>query len=125
MMLEQMHVKVDALGRLVMATSAELQRLKQQQPQGGASAAGAALPGDSLAAAAPTDAPNAPATSEVADGWAALLQQPVPGAAASGGVSAPAAPAAAAPPKQSSRVMNIVWFFGVYAFFKYLADKDG
>ena len=119
MMLEQMHVKVDALGRLVLATSLELQRLKQR----GASVAADAPPGDS--SAVPADAPKAPATASdsVAEGWAALLQQPAPGAAS--GARAPAAPAAAPPPKQSNRVMNIVWFFGVYAFFKYLVDKDG
>ena len=36
--------------------------------------------------------------------------------------AAPAADAAAA--AANSRVTNIVWFFGVYAFFKYVSDKE-
>ena len=51
-------------------------------------------------------------------------------------LTAPAAPAAAAPgatggadaaagaARNNQRVANIVWFFGIYAAFKYLVDHD-
>jgi len=51
---------------------------------------------------------------------------PAPGEAAAAGTpaAAAAAAAAAASSRNQNRVTNIVWFFAVYAGFKYLMDND-
>jgi len=135
MLLDQMHLKVDLLGRQVLSTRREIEA--RSEAGGGATAAplaaNAAASGLNTTGGQPSDAMR-----EATDAWAALLQ-PEPSAQAASAPAAEGAPAAdstgqaggatAAVPGLASaanqnRLMNIVWFFVVYAGFKYVVDKD-
>ena len=74
---------------------------------------------------------------DAAGAWEAMLTAPAaqpaaaPGAAGgadaaagAAGTAAAAAVAAAGAARNNQRVANIVWFFGIYAAFKYLVDHD-
>ena len=145
LMLEEMHRKVDGLGRLAIA----LQGAQRAGAGGGVGGAAAAAVGGATAAKGASAAPvKGAAAAAVAGGsaessadtasreWGQLLSPPTPapGPAAPSATETPAGQGAAAPPpgaqglldpaRNRDRMQNIVCFFVVYAAFKYLVDKD-
>lgn len=150
MLLEQMHLKLDQLGHLVHATRRELDAgnlpAAAALNASAATAAGALKGGLSTAASAGEGAAEADAqrarggsdptgggdavavTREASQAWNELLRPPraAPAAAASAGAEGAAAAKAAAEAQTANqtRVMNIVWFFVVYAGFKYLTENS-
>mmetsp|Transcript_46168 Transcript_46168/g.76331 ORF Transcript_46168/g.76331 Transcript_46168/m.76331 type:complete len:384 (-) Transcript_46168:139-1290(-) len=133
LLLEQMHLKVDELGKQVHATRLEFDSRQTGASSGGTAAADTALAPS--AAAAPNANSMAEAVQQAEETWKSLLQQqpalqPSTDSANESSAEAPAATSPAAAASQvtqqanQTRLMNIVWFFVIYAFFKYLVDKD-
>jgi len=123
MLVEQMHLKVDGLGRLVIFLRKELDqrgisgggthRATPSALQQAGDAAPALLGGGNLGA----QVEALGSQPDAAGAWEAMLAAP---AAQPGAAAATAATAA----RNNARVANMVWFFGVYAAFKYLVDHD-
>ena len=132
MLVEQMHLKIDGLGRLVIFLRKELDQrgLPGHKPtsltQAGDSSAQATLGQQVEALGSQPDAAHA---------WEAMLTAPPAASAQPGAPAAAGAPDAAASTeaaaaaavsaaRNQNRMTNIVCFFAVYAGFKYLVDND-
>mmetsp|Transcript_31177 Transcript_31177/g.66962 ORF Transcript_31177/g.66962 Transcript_31177/m.66962 type:complete len:393 (-) Transcript_31177:276-1454(-) len=147
LMLEQMHLKVDELGRQVLSTRKEIEgrdakpsSTKALGNEGGAAGAGSGASGVDCAAGGQGAATAVEAAEAAKAEWEASLTAasatagPTGGGAAAGAAAEQgeteasaadaAARAAAQAQAQQSRMMNIVMFFVAYAVFKYLVDNE-
>mmetsp|Transcript_49747 Transcript_49747/g.159769 ORF Transcript_49747/g.159769 Transcript_49747/m.159769 type:complete len:372 (+) Transcript_49747:3-1118(+) len=128
MLVEQMHVKVDELGKLAYATQREIAKQGIARPSGvaaplAAAADGFAKLGGEKAADAAVGA-AAPSVARASSGAAVAGAGAESAADQEAAAKQAAAREAAAASQQNNRMTNLILFFLVYAGFKYVMDKD-